>query len=162
MSSSTSRDGPLSGMVPVVGGILPGKIRRILPERYNAGPMTEVAHLSRRKIKRMGAHYTPRELAAFLAERAAACLGYAYGRPIRVLAPACGDGSLLRAISEALAGRAVVLSGYDTDTIAVERARQKLPGTNIKLADFLMASGVRAADLVISNPPYVRTQALGA
>ena len=124
--------------------------------------MTEVAHLSRRKIKRMGAHYTPRELAAFLAERAAACLGNASGRPIRVLDPACGDGSLLRAISEALAGRAVVLSGYDTDTIAVERARQKLPGANIKLADFLMASGVRAADLVISNPPYVRTQALGA
>src|SRR5438552_14818908 len=104
--------------------------------------MAPVARLSARKIKRTGAHYTPPALAAFLAERAVACLDDPGGRAIRVLDPACGDGSLLRAISDALTGRAVVLSGYDTDAIAVERARQDLPETNITQADFLMASGV--------------------
>ncbi|MCL5098839.1 MAG: N-6 DNA methylase [Candidatus Omnitrophica bacterium] len=111
---------------------------------------------------------------------------------IRVLDPACGDGELLMAIVDAMPaanrGR-LVLAGFDTDADAVRRAqgllsRCRVSVVDIRCADFL--SIVRAScneaqldlgfgdevregqglemgfDAVISNPPYVRTQVLGA
>jgi type I restriction-modification system DNA methylase subunit len=43
--------------------------------------------------RRHGRHYTPPELAGFLARRGAARIPA--GRKLRVLDPACGDGELL-------------------------------------------------------------------
>ncbi|MEV0436507.1 N-6 DNA methylase [Nocardia sp. NPDC050413] len=120
--------------------------------------------------KRHGRHYTPPELARFLARRA---LLYApCGAELRVLDPACGDGELLLAVHREMVSCApdvaVRLTGYDLDRAAVGEtvARAAAEGVEIhcRAGDFL-AKAPRLAkgsfDLIISNPPYVRTQQLG-
>ncbi|MGS2809824.1 Eco57I restriction-modification methylase domain-containing protein [Nocardia sp. MW-W600-9] len=118
--------------------------------------------------KRHGRHYTPPALARFLARRA---LRHApRAGELRVLDPACGDGELLLAVHRELAssGITVRLTGYDLDRRAVGEtaARAGAEGVEIdcRAGDFLAASARIADgsfDLVISNPPYVRTQQLG-
>ncbi|UVS76397.1 Eco57I restriction-modification methylase domain-containing protein [Actinokineospora sp. UTMC 2448] len=105
--------------------------------------------------KRHGLHYTPPALAAFVAERA---LAAAPDRPLRVLDPACGDGELLAAVA-ALAPDAV-LTGYDVDETAVATAQRRLPNAAIAHKDFLESPPPERFDLVVTNPPYVRTQLL--
>src|SRR5213083_2811303 len=117
-------------MVPPPGGMLPGKILECIQARRI---MAGTGHLEARQVKQRGAHYTPAELARFLAERAIAHLTKRSG-PIRVLDPACGDGSLLRAIWEVAPRplrRRLVLTGYDTDPIAAETARASLAGLDV-------------------------------
>ncbi len=122
----------------------------------------------RDRRKRYGVHYTPAPLAAFLAERAAATLAESPGtgrcRPLRVLDPACGDGELLLAAGAAL-GPGTELVGYDRDPAAAAAAAARLaarPAT-VHAADFLAADLPPGGfDLIITNPPYVRTQVLGA
>ncbi len=121
-----------------------------------------VGHLEPRQIKQRGAHYTPAELARFLAERALAQLNT--DTPIRILDPACGDGSLLKAVSELSPPelrRRLLLRGYETDSLAAAAAREA--GIDVVGGDFLFPGEPSPhADLIISNPPYVRTQVLGA
>jgi adenine-specific DNA-methyltransferase len=124
--------------------------------------------------KSHGVHYTPSQLAGFVARRALAEL------PEReryvVLDPACGDGELLLAVAAAAeeAGLpAPSLVGVDRDVKAVAAANERLGSAYAASAvarceDFL-ATGKMLSDeapstydLVISNPPYVRTQVLGA
>jgi hypothetical protein len=144
--------------------------------------------------KTNGIHYTPPILAAYLAVASASGLriGSEVKRTLEVLDPACGEGELLMAVVEAVSPvlrRKLVLTGFDTDAAAVERARVLLAkcgvaAVEIHCGDFLAAiaeNGVRQQmdlsfgeqtgangrwvqrfDLVISNPPYVRTQVLGA
>ena len=123
--------------------------------------------------KSRGIHYTPPELARFLAELVASRLALRGGL-LRVLDPACGDGALLAALARArpkpLAGR-LSLVGYETDPAALDQAAQSLAGLPIAgrtliERDFLAAGraddGPSGFDAVIANPPYVRTQVLGA
>ncbi len=124
--------------------------------------------------KSHGVHYTPSQLAGFVARRALAEL------PRReqfvVLDPACGDGELLLAIAaeaETAGLPAPHLVGVDRDKEAVAAAKERLgkaPAASVvvRCEDFL-AVGIEQAgelpstyDLVISNPPYVRTQVLGS
>lgn len=124
------------------------------------------------KRKSHGVHYTPIALAAFVARRVLAQLPR---REVVVLDPACGDGELLvaLAVEARRAGRpAPRLVGIDRDADAVATAEERLraaptSGVSLSCADFLEAQPPgRAADevydAVISNPPYVRTQVLGA
>lgn len=129
------------------------------------------ARHSRRK--KHGIHYTPSELARFVARRA---LAQAEARELVVLDPACGDGELLLALveeAEAAGLPAPDLVGIDRDQEAVAVAAERLSLTSAArcrvLAGDFLAMGVDAAhtlpsafDIVISNPPYVRTQVLGA
>jgi len=164
-------------------------------ERHCPGNGGAVATLfSQAEKKAGGIHYTPPLLAAYLARETVAGLGSGVaGRgTIRVLDPACGEGELLKAIVDAVPmalRRKLVLTGFDTDLAAVERARIMLAEcgvgvVEIHCADFLSAiaeNGIdqqmdlsfgggtsgneewqEQFDLVISNPPYVRTQVLGA
>jgi adenine-specific DNA-methyltransferase len=120
--------------------------------------------------KAHGVHYTPAELAGFLCEEALALVGDQ--EPLRVLDPACGDGSLLLALAAAAgAGRAADMRvvGLDQDAEALEVARgalETLPfaGIELRQADFLAGTAPPPGgfDLVVANPPYVRTQVLGA
>lgn len=128
--------------------------------------------------KRTGRHYTPLRLATFVAEslgRAGAAL--CDTRPLRALDPAVGDGGLLLSLSTSLGERPVELHGFDTDGGALRSARRRLrrhrPRGKISLhrQDFLtFAEALQPQpgdhtdlfDLVIANPPYVRTQVLGA
>ena len=111
---------------------------------------------------------------------------------IAVLDPACGDGELLKALAEAIPSRLrcrFSLVGYDTDKEALARAERMLVGLGVasvrlRCDDFLstiQANGTEGQlglqftldtrgtegfqgqfQAVISNPPYVRTQVLGA
>ncbi|MDJ0318596.1 Eco57I restriction-modification methylase domain-containing protein [Arthrobacter antibioticus] len=121
--------------------------------------------------KRHGKHYTPENLAFFLASRIA---GHLPDQPssLSILDPACGDGELLFAAHEVLSakypGVTIALHGYDLDgtAISVAHSRAMAKGITIQLqeADFLVASDTifHAYDAIITNPPYVRTQQLGA
>lgn len=153
--------------------------------------MANGAHLDETTRKSTGAHYTPWELATFLAEVTLSRRAKNVGSTVRVLDPACGDGTLLCAIAasatQALRAR-MELTGYETDAVALEEARERLEHLEVKAvalqnADFLEAAcdeytnelspslfskcdeakqGEVLFDVVISNPPYVRTQVLGA
>lgn len=120
--------------------------------------------------KRHGRHYTPVELADFLATRTLAQL--ASVDRIRVLDPACGNGELLLAAHRAARAlgveNALELVGYDLDTAAVAVARDRAAAEGVAMrveeGDFLRLSRdmqPHSVDAVITNPPYVRTQQLG-
>ncbi|MEU6861183.1 N-6 DNA methylase [Glycomyces sp. NPDC046736] len=121
--------------------------------------------------KRHGQHYTPTELAQFLATQSIAHLPDHDGEFV-IVDPACGDAELLLAAAEALrAGgkvNAIRLIGYDIDAEAVEIARERLGAAGLEAdlihGDFLIAQRTmpsHSVDLIITNPPYVRTQHLG-
>jgi len=119
--------------------------------------------------KRHGRHYTPVRLAEFLAERLLEHV-VPHGQ-LRILDPACGDGELLLAVHRAAARRfpgiPLRLSGYDLDPAAIEVARARSAGLRAdwRVGDFLCAATELedcSFDAVITNPPYVRTQQLGA
>ena len=129
-----------------------------------------------------GVVYTSPALAHFLASQAFDALGDV--ESVRVLDPACGDGELLLAtlsVADARRIRVVDLVGYDIDHSAVEMAAVRLNGlapgvvhcddflelaarniSHPELFDATRTSQHLEYDLVISNPPYVRTQTLGA
>ncbi len=144
---------------------------------------TETATKSKETIKNTGATFTPQRLADFLAEE---ILSHVASRNISVLDPSCGEGELLNAIGAKLSqsDEAFSLMGYDSDngylSIARERLRQyNQPQNNLVYGDFLELTALPEADLltpslfdndnsqelvdvVIANPPYVRTQILGS
>lgn len=134
-----------------------------------------------------GVHYTPTRLASFVAANALDYIELA-GR-LRILDPACGDGALLAAVVEHMPPTCKLeLVGCDKDPLAIEAAEERLAGLvganlswSLETCDFLSeAAALREAssslfggspeaaslakpfDLVIANPPYVRTQTLGA
>jgi adenine-specific DNA-methyltransferase len=127
-------------------------------------------------------------LADYVADRILANLGDRAHKPLRVLDPACGDGVLLASMAKALrlAGhRDFELWGVESEQDAADRARTRLEtqgetSATVLVGDFLaMATGfhgqrelygptsaspssLEGFDVVIANPPYVRTQVLGA
>lgn len=139
---------------------------------------------SKEQIKNTGATFTPQELAVFLAERIASYIEPGYKN---VLDPACGEGELLIAIGEKLgsSGYDFSLTGYDANEQYLRLAKQRLlrfgdKKSGVVHKDFLQAVDITLPqqsldlfqeipsllnhyfDLVIANPPYVRTQILGA
>lgn len=135
-----------------------------------------------KRVKQDGATFTPAALANYLAVE---LVGHMPSNtPIRVLDPACGDGALLFAMGTALDGAGIpyTLTGYDINRPYLDVAEELLSGlgaldTRVECGDFLESFVRResvpglfdavdqeapAYDLVIANPPYVRTQHLGA
>ncbi len=121
-------------------------------------------------VKRHGKHYTPTSLALFLADRVIAHAPVT--GVLRVLDPACGDGELLFAIHDVAASLRpnlkLIFEGYDLDPQAIEQAELRATERGIEgswhVADFIaLSSTLEAAsyDVIITNPPYVRTQHLG-
>lgn len=139
--------------------------------------------ITKEQIKNTGATFTPKELAVFLAERIAL---YAQPKNNRVLDPACGEGELLIAMGEVLNEKAIdfSLTGYDANEQYLNFAQDRLlrfgkEKSDLVHEDFLLSVDVSSAgntpslfdecissvnnsfDIVIANPPYVRTQILG-
>ena len=136
-----------------------------------------------KRRKQTGAHYTPELLAKFVATQ---IVNSWIGRPnnIKIFDPAVGDGELLLALIKQLHQKqfySFEVSGFDTDQNAIfeatRRINSKFPSININLKcqDFLSyildnynifdlfnQSSETKYDLIISNPPYVRTQVMGA
>lgn len=132
-----------------------------------------------------GATYTPILFADFLAEQMLRVANLPKSGKIRILDPACGDGALLDALIKYLPTpyrKRVEAIGYDTDPEAIRiasiRFRQDFPDLDVHLeqkdflehvlnlqggGDLFSAGEVQEPfDLVIANPPYVRTQIMGA
>lgn len=140
--------------------------------------MTEVT------IKNSGATFTPTGLADFLADKLVSCFGKEVDRKVTVLDPACGKGELLSSISKKLkisGFKNFNIRGFDTNGQYLQDAELNLSeikgiSFDLILDDFLQSEGTilenpdlfneisvkEYADIVIANPPYVRTQILGA
>ena len=132
-----------------------------------------------------GATYTPRALADFVASKIVGVANLSGPAELRVLDPAIGDGELVLSLLGHLAKqttRNIVVSGFDTDSDALREARRRIatafPKVELRLEegsflDFVLAQSASTPslfasnekaefDLVIANPPYVRTQIIGA
>lgn len=128
-----------------------------------------------------GATYTPSIFAAFVADQIAQVTKLPESGRIRILDPSVGDGTLLLAMIERLpegTRKRLEVFGFDTDPIAVassaSRIQAAFPSVPCKVeqrdfleyvlssGDGLFAEQQERFDLVIANPPYVRTQIIGA
>ncbi|HPH95535.1 MAG TPA: N-6 DNA methylase [Anaerolineaceae bacterium] len=133
--------------------------------------------------KDSGAHYTPSILSDFVASHIAAQIDLSYSTTIKILDPAVGDGeliiSLLKEVRNIWKGKNIEVHGFDTDQnalrIASKRMQEEFPDTpvffsNEDFLDYAIQCGrndlfsqkIEKFDIVIANPPYVRTQILGA
>lgn len=134
------------------------------------------SNVAARKLS--GSTYTPRELAAFVAEQMLQVATLHPHCTLRVLDPAVGDGALLEALIEHLPislRERIEVWGFDTNPAAIQIARSRIendyPEISLYLEerDFLeyvlnitpLIPLERPFHLVIANPPYVRTQILG-
>jgi methylase of polypeptide subunit release factors len=135
-----------------------------------------------------GATYTPKLLADFVAQKIVETKGKTSDdRPLRVLDPAVGDGELLISLLEHLPNQPhlnVEVYGFETNPKAlnIAKARIKQQFTHVTVhfesqnflgfvlehfgsggnGNLFCADVPEAYDLVIANPPYVRTQIMGA
>jgi adenine-specific DNA-methyltransferase len=134
-----------------------------------------------------GATYTPTKLADFVADQIIESATLPTGK-IRVLDPAIGDGELLISILAKLIVKTsapISVYGFDTDATALIEARRRLsaafpsmelhlergsflnfvldmPSSGNTLSLFAAAAPSQDFDLIIANPPYVRTQIMGS
>jgi adenine-specific DNA-methyltransferase len=130
-----------------------------------------------------GITFTPEVLSDYVARQIVHAMAAPRDRPLRVLDPAVGHGQLLVSLIGALGGCEVQVFGYETKREALEtaraRLREKFPNASIRLEEGNFLSHVvekygaegagslfandapRRYDLVIANPPYVRTQVMG-
>jgi adenine-specific DNA-methyltransferase len=101
----------------------------------------------------LGAVYTPALLADWVAELLMDSLPEE-ARATGVLDPACGDGSLLRAIQRQ--DETIPLVGFDIDPTAVRRTQQALPSAACHHLDALIDQWPDDWDVagVIVNPPW--------
>ncbi|WDE97660.1 N-6 DNA methylase [Lentisphaera profundi] len=126
--------------------------------------------------KATGAHYTPPQLARFMAEQV---FKYWKGKDknslVTILDPAVGDGQLIKSLLDVLLENGyenIRVRLYDTDAEAIKHCRRSLencyPMVSFVfyqkdfLEDLLNKERIIKHDLIISNPPYVRPQAMGA
>ncbi len=141
------------------------------------------------KRKATGAHYTPKMLSDFVAReivkawvREKETTQKDRSASIRIIDPAVGDGQLLLSVLGELYQAGFThfqATGFDTDPNALEQASIRIyrSFSNIDMElrekDFLEFSmtygagrlfsfGFEHFDLAIANPPYVRTQVMGA
>lgn len=138
--------------------------------------------------KATGSHYTPEGLADFVAEQIYGARDEKQsGNTTKILDPAVGDGELLRSILKVAKQNHhtnLQVFGFETTCEALDAAKQRLqrefPCAAITLThgDFLefVLQNYGASpngglfqqlsqpefDLIIANPPYVRTQVMGA
>ena len=135
-------------------------------------------------IKNSGATFTPPLLADFLADKLISHLEMSESQRISILDPACGEGELLLSIANKVKTLGIdqfQIRGYDTNTEYLDVAKSNLSeikgiSINFLQQDFLESEGTivekldlfhqskvsELTDIIIANPPYVRTQILGA
>lgn len=135
-----------------------------------------------------GATYTPELLADFVAQQiVATARTLPEDRAVRVLDPAMGDGALLLSLLKRLDARTrtrTEVHGFETDPDALRAAARRIhqfdPGVPVNFLrrnflDFVVdehgfggngslfrETVPETYDLIIANPPYVRTQVMGA
>jgi adenine-specific DNA-methyltransferase len=110
--------------------------------------------------KALGAFYTPRDAAHYMASWAIRCDDEV------VLEPSIGDGVFVAAVQDAAATAgwsrpSFIASEINPEAAAEVIGRGLLTEGEVRLGDFLDAA-VRPATVAIGNPPYVRLRALPA
>lgn len=144
--------------------------------------MSRYAHVESRKKE--GAHYTPEVVADFISNKIIS--NFKLKDNIKIVDPAIGDGELLISLVKQLHSHSIMnieIYGFDTNQKSIEIAKKRLlsqfPTLTLKLfnEDFLKICLEKSTkdttldlfesevipdfDLLIANPPYIRTQNLG-
>ena len=135
-----------------------------------------------------GAVYTPKVLADFVSQQIAETVeGLTTEHSLRILDPAIGHGELLVSLVERLSCQQkakIEVYGFETDPKALDTARERLeqqfPDVSVYFesdnflafvlehfglgshANHFRSAIPEAYDFIIANPPYVRTQIMGA
>ena len=131
-----------------------------------------------------GVAYTPKVLADFVAQQMLA-IHHKQQKPyLKILDPAVGEGELLVSLIEqicAISDVPLKVYGFETDERAlfktIQRLEEQFPGVEVNIQhgsflDYVLENHARSGnlfgapkadkfDLVIANPPYVRTQIMG-
>ena len=135
--------------------------------------------------KSTGEHFTPTGLSQLVARRLVSEIKQ--GGPLRILDPACGDGELLVALVESMPKNLLKnchVVGIDTNERSLSQTKKRLQDYECMTTEFihgdflgLIENGSPQLtlfdsqtpgrlgspfDVIIANPPYVRTQVLGA
>ena len=144
--------------------------------------------LSGRARKSTGSHYTPSILSDFVAHQIVDAWASKKSAPeVCILDPAVGDGELLHSIMREASNQMdskLHIFGFETNEAALNAAKARIrkcfPKARMSMMcesflDFVLESygltrqntlfermSVNKFDLVIANPPYVRTQVMGA
>lgn len=133
--------------------------------------------------KTTGAHYTSVDLSKFMAQKLLYYfekeMGYTIGEKYTILDPSCGEGELLYAINELFLEKGIshTVLGTDTNEEAINIAKKRFNAeSKFIVEDYLESLNYSSTDLfsdfeekllpeevdlVIANPPYVRTQVMG-
>ena len=129
--------------------------------------------------KHSGTVYTPSALASYVANELIHYHSDPFRPEISILDPAIGTGELIKALLPALhssiSHSKIKVVGYEIDALTASSTQQTLSTLfpaitfEIRAIDFihdyldrLSHSCLEQYDLIIANPPYVRTQVLGA
>lgn len=111
--------------------------------------------------KRNGSYYTPKKLADFVLKKTLEA--YSGRGQIRVLEPSCGDGSFIRSmLSRDDHGRFIV-DAVEISQMAINRAKLKIGSdspVNFTCKDFLFYEPRKLYDIVIGNPPFIKSKLL--
>lgn len=131
-------------------------------------------HVGCRKSE--GAHYTPTKLSTYISKQMLEKFpNLSSQRTIRIADPAIGDGELVLSLLTEIGhtNQKIIIYGFDINEKSLAIAQQKVtflhPNVEFKaiLGDFLVTqnevidNGIKF-DLIIANPPYVRTQVMGS
>jgi adenine-specific DNA-methyltransferase len=165
MTTSTKRAGMTIKHQGIFEFAIPESARPV--QRPTEGRYAEVSDR-----KASGATYTPQEIAEYLSVQLVDRGPDILERDtIRVLDPAIGDGALALALLGVLTRRSsarISVVGYETNPVAAAVAKRALEASfahvavDIRERDFLTDRDSSVFDLAIANPPYVRTQIMGA
>jgi len=149
----------------------------------NSINQTPIGYQNIKERKQSGSHYTPTSLSDFVAyEIVKSFVSDKNFNTLEILDPATGDGELLISLFKELTRnnyKNIKINGLDIDNNAVKVAIQRIEKECcakeiiIKNDDFLeyvlnkkegdlFKNTNNKYDLVIANPPYVRTQVMGA
>jgi adenine-specific DNA-methyltransferase len=124
--------------------------------------------------KAAGATFTPEALADFVARQICKLVSSPARGVLRICDPAMGEGALLLSLLAELTRKGftnIAVHGFETNPASLAAAQTLLqchyPQLRLHLrpADFLELAGSAETglfDMIIANPPYVRTQILGA
>lgn len=126
--------------------------------------------------KKMGVVYTPKQLADYLSKEMIESSEFDFKSEtsIHLLDPAVGSGNLLVSLITKIeylsSNLKIFATGYETNEETAQKTRellnQKFPNVTFKIvnADFFDDISLlsQSFDFIIANPPYVRTQILGA
>ena len=155
-------------------------------QSYNINKNGRYSNVTKEKAN--GATYTPRILSDFVANKIIEKFGQSeIIEPIRIFDPAVGDGILLESLLSILTEKNIQnieVYGFETNDSALLNAKSRLkklfPRAVIKLElcnflefvldnygadrqlDLFNTVDIEKYDLIIANPPYVRTQIMGS